>query len=213
MPSVTDALPRRRPRHTSPCTLDTAMIRPVIFVALAALASTASAQRSVLQAAHGTIRPPVAAAALDDPTIVAIFDAANTWDMETSQVAIKKSHDKDVVAFAKMMVRDHKAVRQLGRDLAHKLHVTPTPPGKDFALYQDHVAAMKALSASKGKAFDTAYIDHEAAYHQLVIDAVTTQLLPATKNEELKALENKVAPNFVAHLAAAKDVQRKVAAK
>ena len=110
-----------------------------------------------------------------------------------------------------MMVRDHKAVRQLGRDLARKLHVTPTPPGKDFALYIDHVSAMKSLRNAKGKAFDNAYIDHEVSYHQAVIDAVTTQLLPATKNAELKALEEKVAPNFQAHLAAGKEVQQKLA--
>ena len=109
-----------------------------------------------------------------------------------------------------MMVRDHRAVRQLGRNLAHKLHVTPTPPGKDFALYQDHESAMKTLRKTKGKAFDKAYIDHEVSYHQAVIDAVTTQLLPATKNAELKELETKVAPNFQAHLAAAKDIQQKL---
>jgi predicted outer membrane protein len=32
-------------------------------------------------------------AALDDPTIVAIFDAANTFDVETGQLALKKSGD------------------------------------------------------------------------------------------------------------------------
>ena len=185
------------------------MKNPTLLLALAALAAAplAGAQSPALAASHGPIRAAVAAG-LDDPMIVAIFDAANSWDIETSQVALKKSHNKDVRRFASMMVRDHKAVRQLGRDLAHKLHVTPTPPGKDFALYIDHVAAMKSLRTTKGKAFDNAYIDHEVSYHQAVIDAVTTQLLPTTKNADLKALEEKVAPNFVAHLAAAKEVQK-----
>jgi putative membrane protein len=150
------------------------------------------------------------ASGLDDPTIVAIFDAANTWDIETSQLALKKSHNAEVRRFATMMVNDHRAVRQLGRDLAHKLAVTPTPPGKDFALAKDHASIMKTLRAAKGKAFDRAYIDHEVSYHQAVIDAVSTQLLPATKNTELRALEEKVAPNFQAHLAAGKAVQQKL---
>ena len=158
------------------------------------------------------VAPPARAQAsgLDDPTIVAIFDAANSWDIETSQLALKKSHNKDVRRFATMMVNDHRAVRQLGRDLAHKLHVTPTPPGKDFALAKDHAAIMKTLRSAKGKVFDRAYIDHEVTYHQAVIDAVTTQLLPATKNAEVRALEEKVAPNFQAHLAAGKAVQQKL---
>jgi putative membrane protein len=188
------------------------MKNPTVLLALAVLATVppARAQTSALVPPRLPVRAPVGAA-LDDPTIVAIFDAANTWDIETSQVALKKSHNKDVRRFASMMVRDHRAVRQLGRDLAHKLHVTPTPPGKDFALYQDHESAMKTLRATRGRAFDKAYIDHEVSYHQAVIDAVTSQLLPATKNAELKALEEKVAPNFQAHLAAGKDVQQKLA--
>lgn len=144
---------------------------------------------------------------LDDPTIVAIFDAANSWDIETSQLAVKKSRNPAIVAFAKTMIRDHTSVRKLGRDLAKKLNVTPTPPGADFPLAVDHSAIMKTLTGASGAAFDKAYIDHEAWYHQAVIDAVTEQLLPATKNAELKELQNKVAPNFVAHLAHAKSVQ------
>jgi putative membrane protein len=188
------------------------MKNPTVFLALAVLATVpaARAQTSARVLPQVPVRAPVAAA-LDDPTIVAIFDAANTWDIETSQVALKKSRNRDLRGFAEMMVRDHRAVRKMGRDLAHKLNVTPTPPGKDFALFQDHESAMKTLRSTKGRAFDKAYIDHEVSYHQAVIDAVTSQLLPATKNAELKALEEKVAPNFQAHLAAAKDVQQKLA--
>ena len=153
-----------------------------------------------------------AAAPLDDPTIVAIFDAANTWDIELGRLALARSHNKDVRTFADMMVRDHTAARQLGRDLAARLHVTPTPPGKDFALYKDHVAILKTLKSERGARFDKTYVDHEVWYHQAVIDAVTKTLLPATKNAELKDLEVKVAPNFQAHLAAAKDLQAKLSA-
>jgi putative membrane protein len=186
------------------------MLKLTPFLILAAFATgpTVLAQAPAAAPSVSPAHAPTAHA-LDDATIVAIFDAANTWDIETSQIALKKSRNQEVRAFAEMMVRDHDAVRQLGRDLARKLDVTPTPPGKDFALYVDHVATMKRLRAAKGRAFDKAYIDHEVRYHQAVIDAVTTQLLPATKNAEVKALETKVAPNFVAHLTAAKAVQAK----
>ncbi len=189
------------------------MKKPTVFLALAALfaGATLQAQTPLPASSPSTARAAIAPApALDDPTIVAIFDAANTWDIQTSEIALKKSQNKGVRRFADMMVRDHRAVRKLGRDLAQKLHVTPTPPGKDFALYQDHESTMKTLRSTRGKAFDKAYIDHEVWYHQAVIDAVTSQLLPATKNGELKDLETKVAPNFQAHLAAAKDVQAKL---
>ena len=143
--------------------------------------------------------PKTQGSKLNDPTIVAIFDAANTWDVETGGLAAKRGKTKDVREFAQMLVHDHKAVRQQGRDLAKKLGVTPTPP-KDFQMAKDHAAAMKKLRGLHGAAFDRAFLAHEVAYHKAVIDAVTTTLLPAIQNAELKDLVTKVAPAFNAHM-------------
>src|SRR3979490_2425355 len=75
-----------------------------------------------------------AASKLDDPTIVAIFDAANTYDIETGSLAVEKGHSQAVREFGAMLVRDHRNVRAQGRDLAESLRVTPTPPRGEFAL-------------------------------------------------------------------------------
>jgi putative membrane protein len=160
-----------------------------------ALASLAGASRLHAQAAKPVPK-------LDDPTIVAIFDAANTWDIETGGLAVKKGSTKEVRDFGKMLVNDHTTVRKQGRDLAKKLHVTPTPP-KDFAMAKDHAAAMKKLRALKGKEFDRAFYTHEVAYHKAVLDAVTNTLMPALQNQEVKDLVTKVAPAFNAHMLAA----------
>ncbi|MEO7039378.1 MAG: DUF4142 domain-containing protein [Gemmatimonadaceae bacterium] len=141
-------------------------------------------------------------AAMDDATICAIFDAANTWDMETSEIAVKKGSTKEVRDLAAMFVKDHKNVRQQGRDLVKKLGVTPTAP-KDFALVADHEQAMKTLNSTSGKEFDRAYLTHEVSYHKAVIDAINGTLLPATQNAELKSLQVAVAPAFTAHMMAA----------
>ena len=157
---------------------------------------------SALTLAPAAANARVTRAAVDDPTICAIFDAANTWDIETSDIAVKKGSTKEVRDLGAMFSRDHKAVRQQGRDLVKKLHVTPTPP-KDFALATDHAEAMKTLESTSGKAFDRAYLEHEVAYHKAVIDAINGSLLPATQNAELKDLEVKVGPAFQAHMLAA----------
>jgi putative membrane protein len=142
------------------------------------------------------------AAKLDDPTIIAIFDAANTWDMETGAIAKEKATTPELREFGAMLVHDHQMVRQQGRDLVKKLGVHPTPP-KDFAMAKDHAAALATLRSAKGAAFDRAFLEHEVAFHKAVIDAVTTTLLPALKNEEARALVTKVAPAFKAHMDAA----------
>ena len=140
---------------------------------------------------------------LDDPTIIAIFDAANTWDIETGAIAAKKGTSKEVREFGAMLARDHQVVRQQGRDLVKKLGVHPTPPGADFALAKSHAAALRTLDARSGAAFDRAFLEHEVAFHKAVIDAVNSSLLPALKNEEARALVTKVAPAFQAHMLAA----------
>ncbi|HEX5580124.1 MAG TPA: DUF4142 domain-containing protein, partial [Gemmatimonadaceae bacterium] len=121
-------------------------------------------------------------AALDDPTIVAIFDAANTADIETGALAARRGASPEVREFGAMLVRDHEHVRKLGRDLAKKLNVTPTPP-KDDQGARDHAAAMARLSSLEGPAFDRVFLQHEVAFHKSVIDAVQTTLLPAIRNE------------------------------
>lgn len=154
----------------------------------------------------------VVTAGLDDPTIVAIFDAANTADIETGALAAERAQSKEARDFGAMLVRDHSAVRQLGRDLAKKLSVTPTPPASGQSA-KDHAAAMKRLRGLKGAEFDHAFLQHEVAFHKAVIDAVTSTLLPAIQNAELKALVVKVAPAFQAHMQAAANLDTRLAAK
>lgn len=179
-----------------------------VVVLLAACSRGTEGDR-VDTAAKSPAPTAIPAPSLDDPTIVAIFDAANTADMETGQLAAERGSSKAVRDFGAMLARDHGAVRQQGRDLAARLGVTPTPPADD-ASAKAHADAMTALRAKNGADFDRAFLDHEVAYHQAVIDAVTKTLLPAIQNAEVKALVVKVAPAFEAHRAAAANMRQKL---
>ncbi len=151
-----------------------------------------------------------AARELDDPTIVAIFDIANTNDIETGTLAMQRGQSKEVRDFGAMIVRDHRGMQQTGRDLAKKLGVTPTPPPEGpFSL--KHKAAMQMLREVKTAEFDQAFLKHEASYHAEVIQLVTETLLPAIVNAELKALVVKVSPVFEAHRAGADGLSKRLA--
>lgn len=138
-------------------------------------------------------------AKLDDATIVAIFDAANTADIETGRLAGERGASKEVRALGASLARDHHAVRQQARDLAKKLGVTPTPPNPN-PYAEAHARAMAALSARSGAEFDRAFLDHEIAFHEAVLTAVKETLLPAISNAEVRAFVVKIAPAFQAHL-------------
>jgi len=143
-----------------------------------------------------------------DPQIAAIVVAANQVDIDAGKLAERKAHADEVKAFAKRMVTDHTGVNQAAVDLAHKLHLTPQSNPTSESLKQGGEQNLATLHHLRGKAFDKAYIDHEVAYHQSVLDAMDKVLIPNAQNSQLKALLVKVRPAFVDHLEHAKDIQR-----
>jgi putative membrane protein len=116
----------------------------------------------------------------------------------------------DVKAFGKQMVTDHTGVNKQAVDLVTRLKVTPEDNATSKSLKEGGEKNVANLKTLKGKAFDKAYIDHEVAYHQQVLDALDKVLVPNAKNADLKALLVKVRPAFVAHLEHAKHIQETV---
>ena len=129
------------------------------------------------------------------------------YQIQAGKIAEAKGQSPGVKDFGKMMVTDHTGVNKSATDLAAKLKLTPEDNPTAQSLKkggEDNVANLKTLS---GAAFDKAYVDHEVAYHQQVIDAMDKTLIPNAQNAELKALLVKVRPAFVAHLEHAKSLQ------
>jgi putative membrane protein len=146
----------------------------------------------------------VSAQTVSDAQIASIVVTANQVDVDAGRLAASTSKNADVKKFAQLMVTDHTGVNRQAVALVTRLKVTPEDNETSRGLKaggEKNVATLKAL---KGAAFDKAYVDHEVAYHQAVLDAVDTTLLPNARSEELKALLVKVRPAFVAHLEHAK---------
>lgn len=142
-----------------------------------------------------------------DPQIAAIVVTANQVDIDAGKLAKSKGKSKDVKAFAQQMITDHAAVNKAATALVRKLKVEPEDNDTSKSLKKggdDNLANLKKL---KGTDFDRAYVDHEVAYHQAVLDALDKTLVPNAKNGELKALLEKSRPAFVAHLDHAKQIQ------
>ena len=149
-------------------------------------------------------------AAPTDPQIAAIVVTANDVDIDAGKLAKSTTKNTDVKAFAQQMIADHTSVNRAAADLVTKLKVTPEENPTSRSLKDGGDANLKNLKTLKGAGFDRAYIDHEVAYHQSVIEAIDKTLIPNAKNEELKALLVNTRPSFVAHLEHAKQVQAKL---
>ena len=158
----------------------------------------------------GLLMAPIAtlsAQGINDAQIASIVVTANQVDIDAGKLATTQASDPEVKKFAQLMVTDHTGVNKQAVDLATKLKVTPEDNPTSKSLKSGGDDNLKNLKGLKGAAFDKAYIDHEVAYHQSVLDAVDKTLIPGAKNEELKALLVKVRPAFVAHLEHAKHLQ------
>lgn len=146
---------------------------------------------------------------LDDATILGIFDQTNAVDIYNGRLGAKYGHSPAVRALGEMVATEHVMVQQRGRDLAKRLGIVPMPPDNDTSI-AEHGKTVAMLRATSGSDFDTAYLHHQMAFHQSVIDAVKETLLPAVRNSELKTLVSDLLPGFEHHLAETQAVARKL---
>ena len=148
-----------------------------------------------------------AAAPPNDAQIAQIVLTADSVDVDYGNLAVKKTKNAEVKAFAETMIRDHTAVNAQAIALAKKLGITPEPSDTSKSLKSDGEKEIAKLKAMGGAEFDKAYIDNEVAYHESVIGALDKVLLPNAKNAELKGLLESGRPIFVSHLNHAKELQ------
>lgn len=146
-------------------------------------------------------------AAPNDAQIAAIVVTANQVDIDAGKLAKSKASGKEVKDFANQMVTDHTGSNKAAHELAEKLKLKPEDNATSASLKSGGEENMKKLKELKGAEFDKAYIGHEVAYHQAVLDTIDKTLIPSAKNSELKALLTKTRPVIADHLEHAKRLQ------
>jgi putative membrane protein len=141
-----------------------------------------------------------------DPQIAHIAYTAGVLDVTAAKQAIAKSKNKEVLAFAHDMERDHEAVNKQALDLVKKLKVTPEDNDTSRALTKQAAAKQTELAKLNGVEFDKAYVANEVAYHKTVDGALETTLIPSASNAELKSLLQTGLKIFQGHLQHAEQI-------
>jgi putative membrane protein len=144
---------------------------------------------------------------INDAQIASIVVTANQVDVDAGTLAASRATSQEVKRFAELMVTDHTGVNKSAIELASRLKVTPQDNPTAQSLKTGGEKNLARLKTLQGTDFDKAYIDHEVAYHQQVLDALDKTLIPGAANADLKALLVKVRPAFVAHLEHARSLQ------
>ena len=118
--------------------------------------------------------PATAASAsgFTDANIAAIVVAANNADILYADLALAKSRDADVLAFATMVKKDHQAVNEAAIALVTRLKVTPVDDQTSFDLRDDAETKRLHFRDLEGFAFDSTYAANEVSYHTTVLGAI-----------------------------------------
>jgi putative membrane protein len=99
-----------------------------------------------------------------DPQIAHIAYTAGVIDIDAGKLALDKSKNEAVRAFAQQMVGDHTAVNEQALALVKKLNVTPEDNATSQSLSKGAKAEREKLAGLDGAAFDKAYVDNEVAF-------------------------------------------------
>ncbi len=143
---------------------------------------------------------PKPGSGLSDANIAAIVVAANNADILYADLALAKSKDTEVRAFATMVKKDHESVNEAAVALVTRLKVKPVDNQISFDLRDDAETKRLMFRDLEGFAFDSAYAANEVSYHTTVLGAIDAALIPSAQNAELKTLLVEVRPAVQAHL-------------
>lgn len=180
-------------------------------LAFALLAGCASMDNGMTSSSRNTAAQSAPPAGPNDAQIAAIVVAANTVDINNGKLAQSKTQNEQVRQVADQMVADHTQVNNEAVALVTKLGVTPEESETSRSLTDGGAKNIAKLQGLSGAEFDRAYTDNEVTYHEAVLKAVDTVLIPNAQNAELKQTLINVRPTFEGHLAHAKMVQASLA--
>jgi len=146
-------------------------------------------------------------APLTDAQIAGVADALNSGEIEQAKVARTKSTNKDVTAFASMMIEHHGQAQKQQPALGEGEAVSPL----SMHLADESKQTVDKLNQAEGKDFDRQYIQAQVDGHQQALDTLTRELLPNAKSPELKRYLQKLQPRIEQHLARARTLSGKLA--
>ena len=156
---------------------------------------------------------PGAAAPLAAADLAFVTKAAQSGkaEIDLAELAERKSEHPQVDALADQLEKDHEQVNQQLADLADRRDVDF--PGDAIGLpgvTEEQKATYDRLERLEGAAFDQAWVDQMAQYHDASVKAVTTA--SNSSDADVKAFAEKALPTSKHHLEQLQQLQKTVRA-
>jgi putative membrane protein len=189
------------------------MYRKLLVTGAAALALTLAAcgqkaEEAKMEAqgtpdANPTATVPTPANEAAAPEFVNMAAASDMFEIESSKIALKRSSNADIKAFAQMMIDMHTQTTAGLKAAIAESGETIVPPA---VLPTDLQGKLDDLNKADAKDFDTAYLDDQVDGHQKALDLMTRYSTDGTV-APIKAFAASTAPVVQDHLDKAKQLR------
>lgn len=136
---------------------------------------------ALLAGSAGVPRRAVAQAPADDKQFLTVAGQSDVAEIKESELALEKSKNRSVRAFAQRMVRDHHMLMTKMKPFAEKYNVPP--PVLLSTAQETQYSTLKGLS---GSAFDKAYIEDAVKDHHEAV-ALFDGEIASTSDADLKS--------------------------
>lgn len=166
-------------------------------------APASDAAASAMPDANPTATVPTPANEAAAPDFVTKAAISDMFEVQSSKVALKRSTNKDVKAFAQMMIDAHTKTTAELKAAIEESGQSITPPAD---LDDDHKGKLDDLNKADAKDFDKKYMDAQVDGHQAALDLMARYAkdgdVPA-----IKAFAEKTGPAVQMHLDKAKTIK------
>jgi len=169
----------------------------LIAAACVLLTETAFAQ------SPGPATTGAAAAKVSTSDFVRKVAISDMFEIQSSQMALKKDPDSDTKPFAEKMVKDHEQTTKELKELVQTGKVKEQPP---MALDDEHKRKLDDLAKLSGKDFDSTYDQMQKQAHQEAV-ALFEAYSQNGDNPDLKQWAAKTLPHLKEHLSMAEKLK------
>jgi putative membrane protein len=176
---------------------ETPRLSLIVGAILLALAGCQPIQQAATTAQSAVQAQTTPTLSTTDATFINTAGALGLAEVELGELARTKASSPDVRRFAAQMVTDHTPANQQLAALARSKQMTP-PSSMDTA----HQQVYQQLQNTRGRAFDTLYMDGQVQDHQQAAQLFQTEAQNGT-DPEVRAFAQQNLPKMQQHLAMA----------
>lgn len=146
---------------------------------------------------------------LTDSQIFKILSTANNGEIKQAKTALPKLKMDEAKKYAEMMIKEHSTNEKNAQALASRLQLISQTSNFSESLQNDSDKIVSKLNQVTSDT-DKNYMMSQVKVHRKVLTIIDKQLIPNTKNSELKNMLVQTRDAVAKHLKAAEDIFKKI---